>query len=239
MTLPKIEYPAYDIFIHSLDRSVKFRPFLVKEEKILLIAKEGEDEKSVKDAVIQIVNNCCLELLDVENLPLFDIEMIFLKLRAKSVGENVKLSFHCKNIVEDEKECGANTDYVLNLEKVKYDIPEGHSAKIMITDKLGVKLKYPTLNSVPNNIQDEYDLMLESLINNIEYVFDEAQVYKLSEATEQEQIDFIESLNREALEKIEKFFGTSPKVILEDNVTCKKCGYEHKLHAENLLDFFI
>jgi len=238
MALPKIEYPAYKIFVQSLDREISFRPFLVKEEKILLMAKEGKDGDSIRTAVSQIINNCALEPIDVENLPLFDIEMIFLKLRAKSVGENVKLSFHCKNMVDDV-ECGENTDYMLNLDKVKYEIPEGHESKVRITEKLGIKLKYPTLGNIPIGEREEYELMLESLINNIEYVFDGEQVYKLTDATEQEQVDFIESLNQESMDRIERFFNTSPKVILQDDVQCKKCGYQHKLHAENLLDFFI
>lgn len=238
MALPKIEYPTYDIYIQSLDRKVAFRPFLVKEEKILLMAKEGKDAESIRSAISQIVNNCAVEPIDVENLPLFDIEMIFLKLRAKSIGENVKLSFHCKNEV-DGVECGTDTDYILNLDKVKYEIPEGHDAKVMVTSTMGIKLKYPTLGTIPTIEKDEYELMVDSLLDNIEYVFDGEQVFKLEDSTEQEQIEFIESLNRETMDKIEHFFLTSPKVILEDEVSCKKCGYQHKLHAENLLDFFL
>lgn len=238
MPLPKIEYPVHEFYVKSLDRNVKFRPFLVKEEKILLIAKEGKDGEAIKQAIMQIIQNCVLEPLEVDKLPLFDIEMIFVKLRAKSVGESVKMVFNCQNEV-DGAVCDTNTEYTLNLENVRYEIPEGHNPKVMITDKMGVKLKYPTLGSIPSaDLEDPYQLMLDSLIDNIEFVFDGEQVYKIVDATEQEQVDFIESLSRESMEKIENFFKSSPKVVLEDNVKCKKCGFEHTLHEEDLLDFF-
>lgn len=237
MPLPKIEYPVHEFYVKSLDRDVKFRPFLVKEEKILLMAKESKDPNEIKRAIVQIINNCAQEPIEVEQLPLFDIEMIFLKLRAKSVGESVRMVFNCQNEV-DGTVCDSNTDYTLNLDKVRYEIPEGHDAKVMITDKMGVKLKYPTLNSVPEDSENEFDLMLDSLVDNIEYVFDGEQVYKITDATEQEQVEFVESLNRDSMDKIESFFKSSPKVVLEDVVKCKKCGFEHTLHEENLLDFF-
>jgi hypothetical protein len=239
MALPKIEYPVFKFYIKSLDREVGFRPFLVKEEKILLIAKEGKDAKSIQDAIKQIIQNCAQEEIDVESLPLFDIEMIFLKLRAKSVGESVKLVFNCKNEV-DGVICDTNTDYALNLDKVKYEVPEGHDPIVRITGSLGVRLKYPTINSIPStDTIDQFELMEKSLLENIDYVFNEEAVYKLEDSTEQEQIEFIESLSRESLDAMEKFFVTSPKVVLEDEVTCKKCGFVHHLHSENLLDFFI
>jgi hypothetical protein len=240
MALPKVEYPLYEIYIKSLDRKVKFRPFLVKEEKILLIAKEAKDPESIKLAISQIIRNCLSEDgVDVEHLPLFDIEMIFLKLRAKSIGESVKLSFNCQNVLEDGSYCNADTDYTLNLENVHYAIPEGHNSKVMLTDKVGVKLKYPTL-STPTTKENvnEFDMMLESLLANIEYTFDAESVYRIEDSTEAELITFIESLTPESLEQIAMFFATTPKVVLEDKVTCKKCGFVHTLHTESLLDFF-
>jgi hypothetical protein len=239
MALPKVEYPIYEFYVKSLDKKVKFRPFLVKEEKILLMAKEGKDAESIRQAVEQIIQNCAIDPIDVNELPMFDIEMIFLQLRAKSVGESVKLTFNCQNEVGDQP-CNANTDYVLNLEKIHYEIQEGHNPKIMINDKLGIKLKYPTLNNIPLlTTTNEYELMLRSLMSNIESVYDAESVYKLSDCTAEEQIEFIESLSREVMENIEGFFRTAPKVVLRDKVLCTKCGFEHILYAENLLDFFI
>jgi T4 bacteriophage base plate protein len=152
--LPKIEYPIYDFYVKSVDRRVKFRPFLVKEEKILLMAKESKDPEAIRLAIRQIIQNCLVDNIDVDKLPLFDVEMIFLKLRAKSVGETVKLVFNCKNEV-DGVECNTDTDYTLDLEKVVYEIPEGHDPKIMLTDKLGIKLKYPDLNMLIDLKEDD------------------------------------------------------------------------------------
>jgi hypothetical protein len=245
MALPKVEYPIYEIYLKSLDKKIKFRPFLVKEEKILLIAKESQDADAIQLAVRQIIQNCAVEEFDVDSLPMFDVEMLFLKLRAKSMGESVKLAFKCENDIPDAEgdgthPCDVTTPYKLDLDKVDYEIPEGHDSKVMINDTLGVKLKYPTLKDAPiGSTDDEYELMLRSLMANIEWVFDGESVFKLVDATEKEQIEFIESLNREAMDKIESFFRSAPKVALKDSVTCKGCGFVHELYVENLLDFFI
>jgi len=244
MAIPKIEYPTHNIFLHSLDRNVKFRPFLVKEEKILLIAKESKDPEEIRNAVIQIIANCTAEPIEIDKLPIFDIEMIFLKLRARSVGESVKLQFHCQNQVSEDSNgdpifCNSDTDYVLDLEKVKYEIPEGHDNKVMITDKIGVKLKYPTLTSAVKEEKDEIETMINMVADNVEYVFDEESVTKPADMQPNELISFLDTLTVEALERIKMFFATSPKVVLEDHVTCKKCGFEHVMHSEDLLSFFI
>lgn len=237
--LPKVEYPIYEIYVKSVDRKVKFRPFLVKEEKILLMAKEAEDESSINLAVNQIINNCLEEPLDVASLPMFDIEMIFLKLRAKSVGESVKLAFNCKNEV-DGVECNTDTDYTINLENIGYTVPEEHEPKIMINDKIGLVMRYPNLKNMPVvGDDDEFTIMLTNLVNCIDYVFNGDSVYKIEDATPEEQAEFIESFSAEAMEKIQAFFRSTPKVVLNDVVKCKKCGFEHKLYAEDLLSFFV
>lgn len=237
--LPKIEYPIYEFYVKSLDRNVKFRPFLVKEEKILLMAKEAKDADSIRLAIKQIIQNCAVDSLDVETLPMFDVEMIFLKLRVKSVGESVKLVFNCKNEVEG-KVCDTNTDYTLDLEKVKYEIPEGHDPKIMITDTVGIRLKYPTLGMTVNldKKTDEFTAFVATLLVNIEYIFDAESIHKPEDSTKEEVAEFLSNLKPEHLLKIREFYETSPKVVLEDTVKCKKCGFVHQLHAENLLDFF-
>jgi hypothetical protein len=239
MPLPKIEYPVYEIYVKSLDKKIPFRPYLVKEEKILLMAKEAKDADSIRLAIKQVIQNCAVGELDVESLPLFDVEMIFLKLRAKSVGESVKLVFNCKNEI-DGKVCDTNTDYVLDLAKIDYEIPEGHDSKIMITDKVGIKLKYPSLGTTLDLDEDanEYTVLIASLLVNIEYIFDEESVYKPDNATKEEVAEFLSNLKEDHLYQIRQFYESSPKVVLNDTVKCKACGFVHTLHAENLLDFF-
>lgn len=239
MPLPKIDHPIYPIYLKSLDRKVNFRPFLVKEEKVLLMAKESKDPEEIRLAIRQIINNCALESLDVDALPLFDVEMAFLKLRAKSVGESVKLVFNCQNEVEGAP-CNTDTDYSLNLENVQFEIPEGHDPKVMITDTIGCKLKYPTLALSVNVEEGEetFVIVLRMVMQNIEYIFDADSVYKPEDTPEAELMEFLENLSPENLVQIQNFFNTSPKVVLNDKVVCKKCGYEHTIHAEDLLGFF-
>lgn len=238
--LPKIEHPINEIYLYSLDRKVKFRPFLVKEEKLLLIAKESKSLNDIRTTIRQIIQNCALEPLNVEKLPLFDVEMLFLKLRARSVGESVKLVFNCQNEVEGVP-CNTDTDYSLDLEKVEYVIPENHNPKIMINDKIGVKLKYPDLTSGVeiNEGDDPYDILIDAILDNIEYIFDADSVYKPEEAKQEQLLEFLSDLTLENMAKVKEFFENAPKVVLEDTVKCKKCGFEHKIHAESLLDFFI
>lgn len=241
MALPRIQHPIVKINVHSLGREVQFRPFLVKEEKLLLIAKESMEPDEIRTAITQIVQNCCLdEDLDVKTLPLFDIEMIFITLRSKSVGEMVQLVFHCTNEV-DGKECNTDTDYALNLEKVKYVFPEGHTDKIMLTDKMGIQLKYPTLaEEVKFEANDEvFEAILHMLFNYVVCVFDEDNVYRPEEFGEEEFKEFIETLTVDKLNAIQQFFVTSPKVVLEDTTECKACGHEHKIYSEDLLSFFL
>ena len=240
MALPQIDYPVFEIYLKSLDRKVKFRPFLVREEKLFLIAKESKEPDDIKNAILQIINNCCLEDIDVNKIPLFDIEMIFIKLRAMSVGESVQLEFHCKNEV-DGVECDTTTPYVLNLDKVKYVMPEGQDNKIMLTDKVGLKLKYPDLG-ISFDVEDEddlYDVAMGVLFNNVEYIFDEENVYKPEEYTEKEFEVFVESLTLDKMKQIQNFFTNAPRVVLEDEVECIKCGFKHTIHSEDLLSFFI
>jgi hypothetical protein len=240
MTLPKIEYPLSLIRVHSLNRDVKFRPFLVKEEKLLLIAKESKDPDEIRLAIIQIIQNCACEPLDVDKLPLFDIEMIFVKIRAKSVGESVKLVYTCYNEVNGEP-CNENTDYTVDLSKVTLEIPEGHSNKIMITDTVGIILKYPTLESGTPLLENEdaYDRVLKMIMDNTECIFDKEVVYKPETSRPEELVEFMSNLTIEHMTLIQEFFTTGPKVVLTDKVTCKKCGYEHMLNVEGLISFFI
>ena len=240
MALPKVEHPIYEIYLKSFDRKVKFRPFLVKEEKILLMAKEAKDPESAKLAIMQIIENCALEKIDAEHLPLFDIEMLFTKLRAKSVGESVRLTFNCQNEVDGEP-CNGDTSYVLDLEKVKYVETPGNDPKIMINENLGIKLKYPSLAQTLNlkGDEDEYTVFLASLLANIEYIFDKESVHKPEDSTKEDVVAFVENLTPEVLHKIKTFFETQPRVVLEDTIKCKKCGYDHHVVTEKLLDFFL
>lgn len=237
MPLPKIDYPIHEIYLKSLNRKVKFRPFLVREEKILLIAKESESPDDVKIAIKQIIKNCCLEEIDVDALPLFDIEMFFIYLRAKSIGENAKLSFTCKNKVENET-CNHVTEYSIDLSKISYEVPEGHSNKVRITDKVGMVFKYPTINIDISSYNDFYQTTLGVFCENLDYIYDEESIYYRKDIDDEELEDFLNSLSVDHIEAIRNFFTTSPRVVIEDKIECEKCKYQHELIVENIYSFF-
>lgn len=241
--LPTIDYPIIAIDVHSLNRKVTFRPFLVKEEKLLLIAKESQDLDDIRTAIIQIIRNCCLDdKVEIEKLPLYDTEMIFVKLRAASVGEKVQLVFNCKNEI-DGQVCGEANDYSLDLSKVRYEVPEGHTDTIMLTDKIGMKLRVPDMSAPMelnlDNSEAVFETIIAMILNHVEFIFDEESTYAPDKFTPEEFAMFIDNLSMGALEQIQGFFSTTPKVVLEDKVECKKCGHHHEIYSEDLLSFFI
>ena len=204
------------------------------------MAKESNDNDEIRRTVMQIVQNCLLEEnIDVEKLPLFDIEMIFINLRARSIGENAKLNYNCQKVNEEGNPCNTDTPYLLNLDKVEYKITEGHSSKISLTDEVGVKMRYPTIDSAKiTESSDPYDAVLQFLAQNVEYVYDAESVYKAEDLGAAGLVNFVENLTSEQLEKIQVFFTTTPKVVLKDTIKCRKCGFEHEVEADNLYSFF-
>lgn len=238
MPLPKIDYPIHEIYLKSLGRKVKFRPFLVKEEKILLVAKESEEPEDIKNSIKQIIQNCCLEEIDVDELPLFDIEMFFVHLRSKSIGESAKLQFTCQNIVENNT-CDHVTEYTIDLNKVDYVVPDGHTNKIKISDKVGLVLKYPTIKVALEDFTDAYNATLSLFKNNIDYIYDEDSFYYRKDISDEEVEEFLENLSVDHIESIRNFFITVPRVALLDSIVCEKCSFKHNIEVENLYSFFI
>lgn len=239
MALPKIEYPIFDVYLKSLDKNIKFRPFLVKEEKLLLMAKEAEDIASLLNTVKQIINNCALEELDIENLPLFDLEMIFIHLRLKSVGETVELVYKCENVVNNE-ECGGNMVFEIDLQQVKFEEPSGHSTKIMITDSVGVCLKYPSI-SITNALAEQTDNLeniLDLIYEHLDYVFDTQSKYDVDSFTREEFFEFLGSLSLDQVQGFKNFFETLPYIKAEKQVTCGKCNFTHNIVVRGIDDFF-
>lgn len=240
MALPKISYPTFDVHLTSLNKKVKFRPFLVKEEKLLLMAKEAEDLPSLLETVKQIINNCCLdETVDIENLPLFDLEMIFIHLRLRSVGETLELTYKCENVVENER-CGNSMMFDVDLNTVEVVVPENHSNKVMISEEIGMVLKYPSINistSIANKV-DGLENILDLIYEHLDYVFDEDSKYESGTFTKEEFYDFLGSLSLDQLEVFKNFFSTLPYVQTSKEVTCNKCSFNHTIVVRGIDDFF-
>ena len=239
MPLPKLDYPAYEIKLFSKEKPIKFRPFLVKEQKILMMAVESGNIDTVIDAMKQIINNCSLEKIEnIDSLPLIDIEQFFLNLRARSMGEIIDVFFKCKNIVEGA-ECNMVINIGIDLLKDVEVLNNTKSNKIMFTDKVGVLMKYPTIEQIRILIDDEETPKNKLIIDCLDKIFDDEEVYNAKDASEEELIQFLEELSSTDYEKLSEFIENSPKVYYNRKHTCSKCGSEHSIVLEGLGDFFI
>jgi undecaprenyl pyrophosphate synthase len=245
MSLPKINTPIFELVLPSTEKSVKYRPFLVKEQKILLIAMESGDQKSMMTAIKQIINNCAVDPVDVDKLPVFDLEYFFVRLRAKSIGETIDLNLRHPNSMNSKDEiCEHVTKATLNLLDVEVHKSIEHEDKIVLDDetKIGIKFKYPTSEfalSIENPEEmNQLDLATDAIINSIDFIFDADNVFKREDHTKQELIDFIENLSQKQYEKLSSFFDTMPKLKHEVTWKCVGCGQEDKVLLEGLANFF-
>lgn len=238
MALPKIDLPTYKIELKSINKTVTFRPFLVKEEKLLLMALESDDYITIVDGIKKVINNCMLEEIDIEELPLFEIEHLFLNLRARSMGEKIELTYICQNMVE-EKKCGHDMDLVVDLLKVDMDLKTVNPV-LKLTQDVGIKLKFPTLETSKSAIytDEKTDQAIKIIEECTEYLFDAEQTYKVQDMEEGEFVKFIESLTHDQFLMIKNFFEEMPMVTYDGIVKCGKCKKDHKIHLEGIQDFF-
>lgn len=240
MALPKIDVPTYEIDLPISKKTIKYRPFLVKEQKNLMMAMESSDTSSVHQSIRDILNNCTLtENVNIDTLPIIDIEYYFIHLRAKSVGEIVESRYRCNNIVDD-KECGNIMEKDIDLTSIQVQMDETVDPEISITDKISIKLKYPEFGVVKDSIkfEDITDVTFNMIAESIEWIYDGEQFYPAHEAQPGELMEFVESMNQEQFSKVEKFFENLPKLKETIEIDCGKCGYHHKIDVEGLESFF-
>ena len=240
MALPKIDVPTYELELPISKKKIKYRPFLVKEQRNLLMAMESEESDSVHSAIRDILHNCTLnDDVDVEKLPIVDVEYYFLNLRAKSVGEVIDSKYRCNNIVEG-KDCGNIMEKPINLLSVNVDSTDQVSPEIQLTDKLSVKMKYPEFSIIKDSIHldNDTEITFHLLAQCIEYIYDGEQFYYGIETPLQEMVEFVENMNQENFEKLENYFNHLPKLKETIEMTCGKCGFHHKIDVEGLESFF-
>jgi hypothetical protein len=242
--LPKIDVPIYETKLISTGKTVKFRPFLVKEQKLFLISSQSDDINDMINSVKQVITNCVLDDIDVDSLATFDIEHLFIQMRARSVGEIVNLKYNCNNVIkegEEEKACNNQVSVDLNLLEVEPIKNENHTNKIEITDEVGIIMKYPTFDMVNKlNIEGEdFSQIIDVIIECIDYIYDKDNVYYKKDVSKEELLSFIENLQQISLEKIQKFFDTLPKIKKDVHFECKKCGYSEDITVEGLGSFFV
>lgn len=250
MALPKLTTPEYTVQLLSVKEPVRFRPYLVREEKILLMAQQGEDKKEIENAVKQILRACTFDAINIDALPSFDLEYLYLQLRARSVNNVVETRFQCQNLVrtgdallkaDDDGRCKTLVTMQVDLDQVRIKTTEGHTNEIMITDTIGLKLRYPTAEILNAWIAETNTALavLRVLNSCVECVFTaEGDVYEFRDQTEQERQDFIESLSVTQLEKLSAFFQTMPMLSHALPFHCPKCGYEETITLQGLDSFF-
>ena len=236
MALPKLTTPTYELEIPSTDEKIKYRPFLVKEEKILMMALESKSSADITQAVKDIVMECTFNKVDISNMPMFDVEYIFLNIRSKSVGEVSKLKLLCP---DDGK---TYADVELDLNEVKVQVGEEHTNKIELTEDMGLIMKYPTIDSFSETgIRDiNPSNMLDVISTCILQIYEKKgeKTYDPKDQTKKELTEFIEQLNTKQFKDVQKFFETMPKLKHEITVKNPKTKKENKITLTGLNDFF-
>ena len=238
MPLPKIATPTYELELPSTGKSVKYRPFLVKEEKVLVIALESEDTKQITNAIKAVLKSCVLTKgIKVESLPTFDIEFLFLNIRGKSVGEELDLSIICPDDGETE------VPVKLNLDDIEVQRKEEHTNQIKLDDSLMMELKYPSLDQfIKSNFDfketNQMDQSFALIASCIDKIYSEDEVWATEDCTKKEVNEFLESMNSSQFKEIEKFFDTMPKLKHTITITNPKTEVESEVVLEGLASFF-
>ena len=238
MALPKLTTPTYELEVPSTGKKLEYRPFLVKEEKILMIAMEGAEQSGILSAVKDIVKSCTFEKFDVSNAPIFDVEYIFLNIRAKSVGEVSSINIRCP----DDKETFALTE--IDLTKVEVKINKKHTNKIELTDEMGMIMTYPTLDSFTGATDTAAVVnasnMIDIIATCVTQIYDNKgeDVYDAKDQTKKELVDFIEQLNSKQFKDLQQFFDTMPKLQHTVKVENPKTKVKSNVTLTGLNDFF-
>ena len=240
MPLPKIATPSYELELPSTGKTIKYRPFLVKEEKLLVIALESEDMKQITNAIKAVIRACVLTKgIKVETLPTFDIEYLFLNIRGKSVGEDIVVNITCP----DDEKTQVTTN--INLDDIQVKKPESHSKQIKLDDNLMMELKYPSLNEFIKNNFDPNDLSKNPMEQSfdlvgscIDKIYNQDEVWAAADCTKKEISDFLDSMNSSQFKEVENFFESMPKLSHTIKITNPNTKVESDIVLEGLASFF-
>ncbi len=236
-SLPIPSVPTYETELPSTGKKIKYRPFLVREEKVLLLAMESEDEKEIESAVKNILKSCIISRIKIEDLATFDLEYLFLRIRAASVGEEIKLKVTCLDDGITE------VDVTVNLLDVQVQKPENHTNKIMIDDDMGLVMKYPSMDkfvkiTLLNKDLETTDEVFDMLADCIDQIFQGEEVWDVAETPRKDVINFIEHMTQKQFEKVQEFFETMPILKHQFSVVNPNTGVESNYTLEGLQSFF-
>ena len=241
MPLPKINTPTYELVLPSTGKKIKYRPFLVREEKILIMALESEDMKQITDAIVEILDACIITRgVKLSNLSTFDMEYLFLNVRGKSVGETIEVNLLCP---DDEK---TQVTAMIDIDTIKIQKDKSHKNIIKLDDQLSMKLKYPSINQfIENNFETSEDTAssdisttMEMITSCIDMIYNAGESWSSTDSTKKELTEFVESLNTKQFKDVEEFFRTMPKLSHKLKVTNPQTGVESEVVLEGLVSFF-
>jgi hypothetical protein len=237
MALPINSTPVYNLTVPSTGKKVNYRPFLIKEEKALMLAQQSEDTKVMIESLKNVIKDCIKDPIDVDALATFDIEYIFTQIRAKSVGEIVDLMLKC-DTCEDEK---AVAQVSIDLTSIEVSKDPAHSTKINLFDDVGVLMKYPTVDLVKQleNLENaSIDQVFDVVINCMEGIYTTEEMWNAKDQTKAEMLEFLNNLSSDQFEKIQQFFETMPRLKKQVTYDCPVCGKHHEKVLEGLQSFF-
>jgi hypothetical protein len=237
MALPILQTPIYTIKIPSTGKEVKIRPFLVREEKALLLAQTSEDMNVMIDTLKEIAASCIKDEIDVNSLAIFDLEYIFTQLRARSVGEYVDLLFYCDTCDDPN----ANKKVTLDISKLAVTHKENHNKKIALYNDVGIMMKYPpieTLVTLEKVKEGDVDAIFDVIVDCVDYIYTKDELFHAKEQTREELTEFLNSLTQEQFKRIESFFETMPKLSTEVDFVCPVCNKDHHKVLEGVESFF-
>jgi len=237
MGLPKMASTTYNTVIPSTKENVKFRPFLVKEEKALLIAQQSEDNNVMVDTLKGIIKSCILQTIDIDSLSIVDIEYLLLQIRSRSIGEEVELIFRCDTCTSEN----AKSKVWIDLTKIEVKTDPNHTKKLELFDDVGMVMKYPNIDVIKKfeDIDiDNIELVFDLVLNSIDYIYSGDEIYYSKEQTKEELIEFLDNLTQLQFQKIKVFFETMPKLRHDITYTCPVCQKVHNKYIEGIESFF-
>tara|TARA_Y100000034_G_C6839421_1_gene379611 strand:- start:413 stop:1117 length:705 start_codon:yes stop_codon:yes gene_type:complete len=232
--LPKIATPKYDMIVPSTGKTITYRPYVVKEEKLLLIAMESQDENQIEKAVLNIIKECVESPINVDDLTTFDVEMIFITLRSKSVGEGIKITPKCKH-------CEESNEVKIDLEKITVEnLSDTVDKHIKLTDDISIDLKWHTMKDRTEDLkkETETETIINMIVASLETIYSGEEIFAVKDSSKKETVDFVESLNTDQFNNIVEVLSKSPYMSYDLKFDCKKCSKENTMEMKGLIDFF-
>lgn len=238
--LPKIDLPTYELKLPSNGKEIRFRPFLVKEEKLLLMAAKSGDANEIIKTTKQVINNCLLDEVNIDTLPFFDVDCLFIALRAKSIGESIEVNYICQNTLEDNTPCRGRFPVKIDISNVEIEKNENIKSEIKFNDNLIFHMKYPGYSIIKllNDNTDSFDKKIKIITMSIDKIFSKGQYYSTKDFSTEELQSFIENLTQEQFDKLAEFTSNFPSFFVKSEGKCTKCGKEHSVRYKDFVRFF-